>query len=189
VGSQHLGPTAQAEKQNSGLGVAGKNKQYRILRSLGRQVRREKCCDPEGSCCDPEGSLGCPADLGAAETLGKLFFPLVIEDCPIDGILSERHSVSVFREGDAAYERLWKSLEQHGLGPHVHRPWPPLPALRFNETSEQHTLLGRLAEELASSLMAPSRAESPGKLFFSLPPAASSLIPGPVGKSRAARFA
>jgi hypothetical protein len=71
-------------------------------------------------------SLWCPAELGAAETLGKLVFPVVIEDCPIDGILSERQSVCVFREGDAAYERLWKSLEQHGLGPHDHRPWPPL---------------------------------------------------------------
>ena len=54
-------------------------------------------------------------------TLGKLVYPVVIEDCPIEGILSEPQSAYVFREGDAVYERLWKSLE-----PHDHRPWPPL---------------------------------------------------------------
>lgn len=41
------------------------------------------------------------------------------------------------------------SLEEHR--------WLPLPALRFNETSEQHSLLGRLAEELAARFPETSR--------------------------------
>ena len=70
-------------------------------------------------------SVWCAAELGAAETLGKRVFPIVIDECSIDSILSEHQSVFVCKDGEAAFVRLWNSLEQHGLGPNDHRPWPP----------------------------------------------------------------
>jgi|GEM_PF-1099764 len=71
-------------------------------------------------------SKWCFAELVVAKTLGKLVFPVVVEDCPLDAFVGQRQAVFAFKEGDAAYDRLWKSLEQHGLGPYDTQPWPPL---------------------------------------------------------------
>jgi len=71
-------------------------------------------------------SKWCFAELVVAKTLGKLVFPVVVEDCPLDAFVGERQAVFAFKEGDAAYDRLWKALEQHGLGPNDIQPWPPL---------------------------------------------------------------
>jgi hypothetical protein len=88
---------------------------------------RLKQCQALIVVCSPRWaeSKWCFAELVFAKSLGKQVFPVVIEECAIDAILGERQSVFVFKEGEAAYERLWKSLEHHGLGPHEHRPWPP----------------------------------------------------------------
>ena len=74
---------------------------------------------------EPE-SKWCFAELVTAKTLGKLVFPVVVEECPLDPIIGERQAVWPCREGEAAYERLWQALEQSDLGPHDTRPWPPL---------------------------------------------------------------
>ena len=74
---------------------------------------------------EPE-SKWCFAELVTAKTLGKLVFPVVIEECSINPIVGERQAVWPCREGDAAFDRLWKALEESDLGPHDTRPWPPL---------------------------------------------------------------
>ncbi len=70
-------------------------------------------------------SKWCFAELVVANTLGKPVIPVVIEECPLDIIISDRQLVNVVSEGEAAYDRLWKALEQRELGPHEYRPWPP----------------------------------------------------------------
>lgn len=88
---------------------------------------RLKKCQALIVVCSPRWaeSKWCFAELVYAKTQGKLVFPVVIEECVLDAVLGERQAVFVFREGENAVERLWKSLEEHGLGPHEHRPWPP----------------------------------------------------------------
>lgn len=71
-------------------------------------------------------SKWCFAELVVAKTLGKLVFPVVVEECSVESTLGERQAVFPYREGDAAFARLWKSLEEHGLGPFDSRVWPPL---------------------------------------------------------------
>jgi len=71
-------------------------------------------------------SKWCFAELVVAKTLGKLVFPVVVEDCTLDTFVGERQAVFAYKDGDAAYNRLWQSLEQHGLGPYDTQPWPPL---------------------------------------------------------------
>ena len=56
-------------------------------------------------------SKWCFAELVYAKSMGKAIFPVLIEECDVGAVLGERQAVSVHEEGDAAYERLWKSLE------------------------------------------------------------------------------
>lgn len=77
--------------------------------------------------CSPrlKESKWCFAELVVAKTLGKLVFSLMVEECELDVVLAERQSVCPCREGEEAFKRLWKSLEEHGYGPRDTRPWPP----------------------------------------------------------------
>ena len=72
---------------------------------------RLKQCQALIVVCSPRWaeSKWCFAELVFAKSLGKLVFPVVTEECVIDAILGERQSVFVFKDGEAAYERLWKS--------------------------------------------------------------------------------
>src|SRR5262245_2145653 len=70
-------------------------------------------------------SKWCFAELIYAKAMGKEVFPVLLEACEIDGVAAEHQAVSVCREGEAAYDRLWKALESRHLGPRDDFGWNP----------------------------------------------------------------
>lgn len=64
-------------------------------------------------------SKWCFAELVYAKAMGKEVFPVLLEACDIGGVAGEHQGVLVYKEGEAAYARLWAALESRHLGPHV----------------------------------------------------------------------
>jgi WD40 repeat protein len=70
-------------------------------------------------------SKWCFAELIYAKASGKEIFPVILEPCDFRGALDEHHAVLVHRDGDAAWERLWRALDTRHLGPRDDFGWPP----------------------------------------------------------------
>lgn len=70
-------------------------------------------------------SKWCFAELIYAKASGKEIFPVVLEECDFRGVLDQHQAVMVHRDGDAAYERLWRALDTRHLGPRDDFGWPP----------------------------------------------------------------
>lgn len=70
-------------------------------------------------------SKWCFAELVYAKASGKEIFPVLLEPCDFRGVLDEHQAVFVHRDGDAAWERLWRVLDTRHLGPRDDFGWPP----------------------------------------------------------------
>jgi WD40 repeat protein len=101
----------------------GEDWEHAIYEKLKQQRALLVVCSPRWN-----SSKWCFAELVVAKTLGKPIFPVVVEECALDGVLGERQAVWPCREPEAAFAALWKALADHSLGPHDTRPWPPLGA-------------------------------------------------------------
>jgi WD40 repeat protein len=70
-------------------------------------------------------SRWCFAELVFAKAMGKEIFPVLLQECSIDQVAAEHQAVSVYKEGEAAYARLWNVLDSRHLGPRDDFGWPP----------------------------------------------------------------
>jgi hypothetical protein len=70
-------------------------------------------------------SRWCFAELVFAKAMGKEIFPLLLEECSIDQVRAGHQAVFVYKEGEAAYARLWDALDSRHLGPRDDFGWPP----------------------------------------------------------------
>ncbi len=70
------------------------------------------------------GSKWCFAEIVYAKANGKAIFPVFIEDCTVDAITADHQAVFAWKEGDAAYERVFKALDECHLGPTDRFVWP-----------------------------------------------------------------
>jgi WD40 repeat protein len=70
-------------------------------------------------------SRWCFAELVFAKAMGKEIFPVLLQECPIDQVATEHQAVFVYKEGEAAYARLWAVLDSRHLGPRDDFGWPP----------------------------------------------------------------
>ena len=62
-------------------------------------------------------SRRCFAELVFAKAMGKEIFPVLLQECSIDQVVAEHQAVFVYKEGEAAYARLWGVLDSRHLGP------------------------------------------------------------------------
>jgi len=70
-------------------------------------------------------SRWCFAELVFAKAMGKEIFPVLLQECSIDQVAAEHQGVFVYKEGEAAYARLWDALDSRHLGPRDDFGWPP----------------------------------------------------------------
>jgi general stress protein YciG len=70
-------------------------------------------------------SKWCFAELVYAKAMGKEIFPVLLQECSISQVVAEHQAVYVYKEGEAAYARLWKVLDSRHLGPRDDFGWPP----------------------------------------------------------------
>ena len=70
-------------------------------------------------------SKWCFAELVFAKAMGKQIFPLLLQECSIEQLVAARQAVFVYKEGEAAYRRLWNALDNEHLGPRDDFGWPP----------------------------------------------------------------
>src|SRR5271165_3603594 len=70
-------------------------------------------------------SRWCFAELVFAKAMGKEIFPVLLQECSIDQVAAEHQAVFVYKEGEAAYARLWDVLDGRHLGPRDDFGWPP----------------------------------------------------------------
>jgi WD40 repeat protein len=77
--------------------------------------------------CSPnwQASRWCFAELVFAKAMGKEVFPVLLQECPVDQAVAEHQAVFVYKEGEAAYARLWDALDSRHLGPRDDFVWPP----------------------------------------------------------------
>jgi hypothetical protein len=70
-------------------------------------------------------SKWCFAELVYAKAMGKEIFPVLLESCDIGGVAGQHQGVLVYKEGEAAYARLWAALESRHLSPQDDFRWNP----------------------------------------------------------------
>ena len=70
-------------------------------------------------------SKWCFAEFIFAKVMGKEIFPVLLQKCSIDVVVTEHQAVFIYKEGEAAYARLWESLDNRHLGPRDDFGWPP----------------------------------------------------------------
>jgi Novel STAND NTPase 1/TIR domain len=70
-------------------------------------------------------SRWCFAELVFAKAMGKEIFPVLLQECSVDQVAAEHQAVFVYKEGEAAYARLWDVLDSRHLGPRDDFGWPP----------------------------------------------------------------
>jgi hypothetical protein len=113
-------------------------------------------------------SKWCFAELVFAKAMGKEVFPVLLQECLVDQVVAEHQAVFVYKEGEAAYERLWKALDNRYLGPRDEVGlWPPkdgdpcpfpglpafdqrLAAVYFGRETETQTILEELRKMRAN---------------------------------------
>jgi WD40 repeat protein len=95
-------------------------------------------------------SKWCFAELVFAKAMGKEIFPILLQKRSIDLVAAEHQAVFVYKEGETAYERLWKVLDNRHLGPGESFPWPaeacPFPGLPAFDERFAGVYFGREAE-------------------------------------------
>lgn len=92
-------------------------------------------------------SRWCFMEITHARALGKHLFPVKIEDCDLDGVLTDRQVIDLTTDPEPAYERLWRGILAAGLDPADAFDWdgsrPPYPGLLAFQESDAAVFFGR----------------------------------------------
>jgi hypothetical protein len=85
-----------------------------------------------------------------ARALGKPLLALKIDDCTLDGVLTDRQAVDLTRDREKAYERLLHGIAAAGLDPAKTFTWganrPPYPGLLAFQEEDAAIFFGRSDE-------------------------------------------
>lgn len=92
-------------------------------------------------------SRWCFAEMAHAKALGKEVFPIKIDDCKVDPILTGKQIIDATTRWDGAYQRLEKGLLAAGLDPKDLFDWdgkrPPYPGLPAFQEQDAAIFFGR----------------------------------------------
>ncbi len=92
-------------------------------------------------------SRWCFMEITYARALGKHLFPIKIEDCNLDGVVSDRQAIDLTNNQDEAYQRLERGLLAAGLDPADAFDWdgkrPPYPGLLAFQEEDAAVFFGR----------------------------------------------
>ncbi len=111
-----------------------------------------KRCDALVVICSPRlnESKWCFAEIAYAKLAEKPVFPFYIEACTIDAPIQDLQAVSLHAEGAAAYQRLFRALDQQDLGPMSRLEWAggrcPYPSLMSFDATFAGVYFGRERE-------------------------------------------
>ena len=93
------------------------------------------------------GSRWVFAEVTQGKALGKHIFPVKIDDCEIDAILTERQVLDLQARTDDAFRRLWRALERAGSDPASLLDWDqsrsPYPGLVPFDEADAPVFFGR----------------------------------------------
>lgn len=92
-------------------------------------------------------SRWCFMEITHARALGKHLFPVKIEDCDIDGVLTDRQVIDLTADKEQAYTRLFRGILAAGLDPADAFDWdgsrPPYPGLLAFQEDDAAVFFGR----------------------------------------------
>ena len=92
-------------------------------------------------------SRWCFMEITYARALGKELFPIKIEDCDLDGVITDRQVIDLTKAPDEAYQRLERGLLAAGLDPADAFDWdgkrPPYPGLLAFQEEDAAVFFGR----------------------------------------------
>jgi hypothetical protein len=105
------------------------------------------------------------AEVTQGKALGKHIFPVRIDDCEVDRILTERQVLDLRAGTDEAFGRLWRALELAGLDAGSLLDWdgshPPYPGMvSFQEADAAEQYLGETPGEATRAYAACERAHA-----------------------------
>ncbi len=115
-------------------------------RELYRQLR---ACRAVIALCSEHSmaSRWCFAEITHAKSLGKHIFPIKVEPCEVDPVLTAQQILDLTQDRDRGYERLWRGLEVAGLDPADAFDWDPnrspYPGLAAFQESDAGVFFGR----------------------------------------------
>ncbi len=100
-------------------------------------------------------SRWCFMEITHARALGKALFPVRIDDCEMDGLLTDRQVVDFTRRREEGYGRLFRGILKAGLDPADSPEWdssrPPYPGLLTFQEEDAPVFFGR-DEEIGDGL-------------------------------------
>jgi WD40 repeat protein len=120
------------------------------------------------------------AEIMHARALGKHLLPVMIGDCAVDSVISDRQVIDMTQSKEEGYERLWRGLLAVGVDPEASSEWdgtrPPYPGLlsfqeedaavffgRDDETTEGLDLLNRVRRQDSGDFVMVLGASGSGK--------------------------
>jgi WD40 repeat protein len=114
--------------------------------------RRLRACQAVIVLCSEHSmaSHWCFAEITHAKALGKQVFPVKVEACEIDPVLTSRQILDLTADREEAYDRLWRGLKAAGLDPADAFDWdgsrPPYPGLLAFQEEDAGIFFGRERE-------------------------------------------
>ncbi len=95
-------------------------------------------------------SRWCFAEITHAKSMGKALFPLRIDDCELDPVLTSGQVIDLTVDRESGWRRLWRGLVVAGLDPANAFDWPgdrpPYPGLLAFQEDDAAVFFGRDAE-------------------------------------------
>jgi len=95
-------------------------------------------------------SRWCFVEIAHAKALGKHVFPVKVDGCAIDPVLTSRQVLDLTADKEDAYARLWRGLKAAGLDPEKSFKWdrerPPFPGLLAFQEDDAAVFFGREPE-------------------------------------------
>ena len=92
-------------------------------------------------------SRWCFMEITHARALGKHLFPVKVEDCDVDAVLTDRQVIDLTADKEKAYARLWRGILAAGLDPADAFDWdgsrPPYPGLLAFQEEDAAIFFGR----------------------------------------------
>ena len=100
-------------------------------------------------------SRWCFIEITHARALGKHLFPIKIDDCDVDGVLTDRQVIDFSGNREQALRRLWHGMLAAGIDPNDSFDWdgrrPPYPGLMAFQEEDAAIFFGR-DEEIGEGL-------------------------------------